>query len=59
MTKITPLERIVGTAAATLPLAASIILDKHFGYALGTGLWGMLILAWVWNLSAQKEAREE
>ncbi len=54
---ITAMERIVGTIAGTVPFAASIILDKHFGYAIGAGLWGMFILAWVWDL--KKRAKPE
>ncbi|MCH8243546.1 MAG: hypothetical protein IH897_13190 [Planctomycetes bacterium] len=59
MTRITPLERIIGTVSGTLPLAASIIIDKPFGYALGTGLWGLLVISWVWNLGKQTEEKAE
>jgi hypothetical protein len=52
------LERIVGTVAGTLPLAASIILDKHFGYAMGAGLWGLLVICWVWNANVGKGKTE-
>jgi hypothetical protein len=55
---ITTMERIVGTVAGTLPFAASIMLDKHFGYAIGAGLWGVLVLSWVWNLDARKKAKD-
>ena len=42
-------ERVVGTLAGTVPFAASIMLDKHFGYAIGAGFWGLLVISWVWN----------
>lgn len=52
------MERIIGTLAGTVPFAASIMLDKHFGYALGAGFWGLLVLSWVWNEKIGKGAAE-
>lgn len=49
-------ERIVGTLAGTVPFAASIMLDKHFGFAIGAGLWGLLVISWVWNEKNQSNA---
>ncbi len=56
--KITPLERIIGTVAGTAPLVASVTLDKHFGFAIGCGCWGLLVLAWVWNETLGKGKTE-
>ncbi len=43
------LSKIVGILAATAPFTASVCLDRHWGYAVGTALWALMVLSWVYE----------